>query len=264
MSVNKLQPIGDVIYTNSDGFLIKNVSKRTVYKPLNSLIKEVVLIAKEVLENNLHSVYIRGSVAKGTFIPNISDLDSVFVVKNEITNDLYIKLQKKLIELNKLYPEVTTIECNVQTLNNILSSTNPIYKYQMVCIFGNDITSHIPELMPGRDSTVHLSKIIKRIDNLSDNTESHNDPIWIKSTSIWMCKLLIRSCHELIAGELQQFARDIYPCYIAASNKWPKDEPLLRRVAEIAVYGTEDKSELLIIAKKMKNFLQPKITAFYQ
>ncbi|MCB9822819.1 nucleotidyltransferase domain-containing protein [Candidatus Nomurabacteria bacterium] len=264
MSTNKLKPIGDVLHTDNAGFLIKNVSQETFYLPLKPLIDGLIKIAQSVFKSRLHSVYIRGSVAKGTFVPNISDLDSVFVVETEPSDDEFEEFKKEIKDINKKYPYVIGIEKNIQTVDQLVNSKSPIYKYQTVCVYGKDLTKDLPKIKPGKESVVHLEKIINSIDESLPKISKESEPHWIKHWSIWMCKQLIRSCHELIAEDLQQFARDIYPCYFATSKKWPENELLLRRVAEIAVFGTENKTELLDITRKMRGFLKPKIAEFYR
>lgn len=259
---NSLKVIGDVLGTDDRGFLVKLVSKDTFYKPLVPLIGKVVTVAKDVFTDELHSVYIRGSVAKGTFIPNISDIDPVFITKNTPSDELFEQFKKRIIDLNKKYPDVTNIEKNVQTIDEVLKAKSPIYKYQSVCVYGKDLMAELPDMKPGKQTVVHLKKILGSIDESIPRIGEETEARWIRHWSIWMCKQLIRSCHELLAEDLQQFARDIYPCYKASADAWPEQEPMLRRVAEIAVFGTEDKSELIDITKQMKKFLEPKIKVF--
>lgn len=257
-----LQPLGDCIGTDANGFLQKTVSQDTIQPELLPLIQQVIEAARSVFGDNLHSVYIRGSVAKGTFIPNVSDLDTVVVTHKDCGDNAeqnYIESVKK-IEVD--YPEVLGIEKGIRTVKEFVDSGNPIFKYQTVCVYGDDLAERIPALKPGKDTTVHLPKVLERLEAAQKSVPGMSKER-LQGYSVWICKQAIRSCHELLAEQLQQFARDIYPCYKAAADVWPDQEPLLRKTAEVAIFGTEDKDELLDIINQMHIFLKPKVSNFY-
>ncbi|MCA9309477.1 hypothetical protein KC973_03800 [Candidatus Saccharibacteria bacterium] len=258
-----LQPLGDCIGTDTNGFLQKTVSRDTVQPELLPLIQQIIETATSVFGDNLHSLYVRGSVAKSTFIPNISDLDTVVVTRTDCGDESeqsYIESVKK-IELG--YPEVHGIEKGIRTVKEFVDSGNPIFKYQTVCVYGDDLAERMPVMKPGKDTTVHLPKVLERLGAAQKSVPDMSKER-LQSYSIWICKQAIRSCHELLAEQLQQFARDIYPCYKAAADAWPDQEPLLRQTAEVAIFGTQDKDELLEIINQIKSLLEPKIHKFYR
>lgn len=260
MSDHQLKPIGDVIKTSEDGYLVKTASKATLQAELIPVIEELVSIATATFGTNLHSVYIRGSVAKGTFIPNLSDLDAVAVTTKDCGDAAEQTYVAAVKTLEQKRPEIVGIEKAILTKGSFLNSKNPIFKYQTVCVYGEDLALQMPAMRPGQDTMVHLPKVLERVKESVPKIQD-SDQKYIKEWSIWICKQLIRSCHELLAEKLQQFARDIYPCYKAAADAFPEHEPLLRRTAEIAVYGTEDREELLDIIEQMHKLLEPKIVS---
>jgi hypothetical protein len=92
--------------------------------------------------------------------------------------------------------------------------------------------------------------------------ESGADTTPLKERSKWLCKRLIRGAHQLVEKKLQRFTRDIYPCYEGASQVYPEHELLFRKVAEVAVFGTEDKEYLLELARQMQDFLSVEIPKY--
>ena len=263
MTDQMLSAIGSVTSTDEKGYLQKTVSQATLQQNLLPLIEQIVSTARQVFPNILHSVYIRGSVAKGSFVPRISDIDPVIVTTVEPSDSDFAQLKTAFIKLCEQYPSVTNIEKNVQVLDKFVAARNPIYKYQTVCVFGEDLSEKMEPLRLGKETVVHLPKILASIDESIPRIQNQTESKWIKHWSIWMCKQLIRSAHELVAEELGRFARDIFPCYEGASKLYPKYEPLLKRTAEIAVFGTTDKRELLKITSEMRLFLAPEIEKFY-
>lgn len=263
MSKQSLQAIGDVIYTDKNGYLQKSVSLETVQDELRPIINEVLEIAQNTFNKNIHSAYVRGSVAKGTFIPKISDLDMVIVTHQDCGNEVEAKYIKSIKILETKYPFIQGVEKIVKTATEFIESKNPVFKYSAVCVLGEDLTSKIAPLKIGRETTVHLSSILRIIEESVPKIESEVEERWVKRWSIWISKSLIRSAHELVAEKNGYFARDIYPCYMGIIQIYPSDEALIRRVATVAVFGTSDKPELLELIQNMKTFLQPKIADFY-
>ncbi len=259
----RLERIGNTVVTDEDGFLIKTVSEKTLQRELLPLIKKVILVAQKLFGNNLHSVYIRGSVAKGSFIAGISDLDVVVVTLNDCGDEIEKQYIREIKQLEQNYPKVQGIEKVIKTTEQFIESRNPVFKYQTVCVYGEDLAIKMKPLRIGKETVVHLPGVIQSIDESIPKIESENEESWVKHWSIWMCKQLIRSAHELVSEDLGRFARDIFPCYEGAAKMYPEQEPLFRRTAEIAVFGTTDKLELLKIIADMRIFLKPAIDEYF-
>ena len=258
----ELKNIGDFVTVDNNGYLVKTVSLYSLQEELRPLIRECTSIILSIIGSNTHSIYIRGSVAKGTFLAGISDLD-VFIVSREIINsDLLKKVAKSFYEINEGWKSVVGIEFSYMSASKLVKTKSPIYKYQTVCVYGDDLTPLMPSLRPGVDTTVHLLKIIDRVQESYPKVEEMTSQEEIKSFSIWIAKSLIRSSHELVAQDLRRFARDIYPCLEGASHFYPEQRELLRRTALVAIFGTTDKKALLEIMHEMQDFIEPKITLF--
>ncbi len=255
----ELKPVGSYLGVDEEGYLIGEVSKEKIQPELWPVINESIECAREVFGDNIHSIYVRGSTAKGTFVPGISDLDTEFVLHTQPDDETKQNFKDKMIEIEDRHPEVTKIERVIWTVDGFTTEPDTIRKYQTVCVFGEDLTQAMPKMKPGAESASKLGLILEQIDKSISLLESGQDTITIKARSVWLGKRLIRRAHELIEGKLQRFTRDIYPCYEGASQVWPEHEPLFRKVAEVAVFGTEDQEYLIDLARQMHNFLEEEI-----
>ena len=69
-----------------------------------NLLKEIVDKSKKIFRENLTGIYLHGSLAMGCFNPNKSDLDLLFVIKNNITDVQKLQFMNHIVEMNKMAP----------------------------------------------------------------------------------------------------------------------------------------------------------------
>ncbi len=251
--------MGSYLGVDDEGYLISEVSKEKIQPELWPAINESIQCAQEVFGENLHSVYVRGSTAKGAFVPGVSDLDTEFVLHTEPAPETKQNFKDKIAEIEDRHPEVTRIEKVIWTADRFTAEPDTIRKYQTVCVLGEDLTRTMPKMKPGVESATKLGLILEQIDKIIALLESGEDTITVKARSVWLGKRLIRRAHELVEGKLQRFTRDIYPCYEGASQVWPEHQPLFHKVAEVAVFGTEDRVYLIDLARQMRVFFEGEI-----
>ena len=67
--------------------------------------------------DNLHSVYIRGSVAQGTMISGVSDLDSFCLIRNQVTENEDNSLQLLVDKIATNHPFANGIEAFAFTVD---------------------------------------------------------------------------------------------------------------------------------------------------
>jgi len=77
---NDVKPIGSFLQTDTDGFIVNTTSPEKIQSAWLPAVEMVSDAYRKHFGENLHSVYIRGSVAKGEAIDNISDIDSFAIV----------------------------------------------------------------------------------------------------------------------------------------------------------------------------------------
>ncbi len=259
MEERVLKPMGSYLGVDAEGYLISEVSKDKIQSDLWPTINECIEIAKDILGQHLHSIYLRGSAAKGQFIAGISDLDMEFILNVLPDEAIKKEFKTKIEEVQNKNPEITKIEKQLILLAEYTKENDPL-RLQSVCLYGEDLNQNLPRLKPGKDTRVHIPGILSEMERQLPRIESGEDTQPLNTRSKWLCKRLIRSSHELVAEKLQRFTRDIYPCYEGASQVFPEHEPLFRKVAEVAVFGTEDKTYLLDLARQMQAFLSVEIS----
>lgn len=68
------------------------------------LLNEFVARSKEIFAGNLTGIYLHGSAVMGCFNPKKSDLDFLFVVREELSDETKLQFMNLVVELNKRAP----------------------------------------------------------------------------------------------------------------------------------------------------------------
>ena len=69
------------------------------------LLKEIVEDSRQIFDTNLVGVYLHGSMAMGGFNPHKSDIDLIFVIKDDITDEQKLAFMERVVALNERAPQ---------------------------------------------------------------------------------------------------------------------------------------------------------------
>lgn len=236
----EIRPIGSYFEKDKDGYLINPTSLEKIQEEWKPVTEEVVDIYKEQFGDKLSSVYIRGSVAKGEAIRNISDVDTFAYVdlsKEEIQKE-WIKEKQEFLK-NK-YPFATKVELSISPLFRIKNDT--VKLNGSLCVFGENID--VPKVKADRNLILHLPNLNKRIGNFEERLKLLDSSKDIKNACVWFMKDILRSGFELTIEESGNYTRDLYFSYKDISKYYPDKEPLMREVLDLALNPTDSKIKI--------------------
>ncbi len=77
----------------------------TKYTSINAVIESLLTEQKKILKGNMVGLYLYGSLVTGDFDEDISDIDLLCAIKNELTNNEFDKLKGIHEDIVKLYPK---------------------------------------------------------------------------------------------------------------------------------------------------------------
>jgi hypothetical protein len=267
--MNEILEIGEILQTNDAGFIVNHTGAEKIVDPWKPVVEAVREGYLTHLGDNLHSVYIRGSVARGLGRESVSDVDSIAVVKDgkvsEITWD--VPLSK---ELTSRFPFCTGIEIVCLPHEDLMYADDEInaswrmmLKTQCVCIFGDDLAKQLPDYRPGAETLVHANDIRRPIERLVDDIRALRfigklpfrkrlfkslrgdyGPV-VSLGCAEIMKKILRTGFELVMEEEKVYTRDLYPCYKIFSKHFPEKEASMRRALELAVNPTSNPEEVL-------------------
>lgn len=164
-----------------NGFIVSDVSKDKIDPIYNPCIQESVESLKKVFHQQLHSVYVYGSVARGDAVAIKSDLDLIAMFDDNLSSNQLAELKKLAGELSHKYRRLVrdvgmAVAYYDYTIDPSNYYENAFLKEICVCVYGEDLgerfgpyklTSEIPIRFNGDIKEV-LSRTVSRLETASN------------------------------------------------------------------------------------------------
>lgn len=247
----EIRPVGSYFEVDENGYLKNPASLEKIQEKWKPLIDDVVEVYKKNFGENLHSVYVRGSVAKGGAVDGVSDLDTFAYVSlpKENIRKGWQSEEKDL--LKEKYPFAEDIEISAMPLPETGSSMI----LQSVCVYGEGM--EVPPKKPGKDMINHLHYLEERYANTQKWLEEipANEKEKIIGKCAWLMKDILRAGFELTMERSGKYTRDLYLCYKDFSEYYPDKEHLMREVLDLVLNPTDDKEKILELKQKIAPFI---------
>jgi len=254
---NKIKNIGHIFIPDKQGFLISDVSHNNISKQWEPLVDEFILLIKQACLKNLHSIYLRGSVATNTTIKGISDADFLVITNRHISSTKKTNIWKLTDTLASKNPHITRIDVGFYTHKNILRIKEKAFiKLMSLCVYGPNIIKDIAKLKPGIDVAIQIPDLESEIKDIFTKIDSSqiNDQN-AKSVCVWIMKRLVRSGFELVSAQAQCFTRDLYPCWQIFSKYYPQKKDQMKQALLLTINPTNDLSKIRSVILDLGNYL---------
>lgn len=236
---------------DSEGYLLNDASSDQISSEFNPVIKAVRKTYLAHLGSSLHSCYLTGSISRGTAMSKVSDLDAFAVLKKDCHPDISWVSHAKTI-LQREFPIVADIQMEVWKWedlvpNDFLSEYQVILKLNSVCLWGENLASHIQPIRPDNAlALTELRELKSDIEEVLTEIEKHPNQVafWCKK----IMKNLIRAGFYLIIPREKAFTRDL-PLGAATFLKYYPEMVEINKCLEYA-------KSPLTEAKDLNEFLQ--------
>jgi len=256
---------GTYLATDDQGYLIRDPTLGNFQLKWKKVVDECVEIYQQVIGDALHSIYVRGSVARGTAIDKVSDIDFMIVIKNEVAlenkeawHKILCDSRSKIIISN---PFITDIEMPIQSLSWLHNSQSKLFiKYQSVCVLGEDVINSLPGVHISK-AYIHAHKFEKNLDQLKSRLSRGAH---LQDHCRWIMKRTVRIGQEIIAVRENRFTRDLYLCWQSFSHWYPEKSDAMYKVLELAINPTDDPEYIREVLDPMKGFLVEEIKKHIQ
>ncbi|WP_235252686.1 nucleotidyltransferase domain-containing protein [Niallia circulans] len=225
------------------------------------MIEKIVEKCKTHLGEDLHSIYIRGSISRGLGIDSVSDLDT-FAITNKEINDIDLKwIDKVEQELNKKYIIVNGVELSFYYIKDVLETNKfsiiPfMIKTHSICVFGEDLSGHLPNYKA--DTTLgneHLMNLKNQVHQAKEDLDGNENIEDILDCCGWVMKIIVRAGLALVIEEENKYTRDLFPAYKIFSEHYPKKESEMKQALKHAINPVENPNEIIAFLDKMGNWM---------
>jgi len=218
---------------DANGYIVSDVSKDKIERVFMPCIQESIGYLKKVFHDQLHSVYLYGSVARGEAIVGKSDLDLIALFYSQLTSDKLGELEEIAEKLSQKYRSlVREVGIAVAYYDDTFSPANyyesAFLKEICVCLDGEDVGEQFgpykltPEIAISfnGDIEVSLHRALKRIE-----TSATND---FKTYTQGFARKLIRTYYSMVMVRSQIWTTRIHEQAEVFVEHFPEKEGTVR------------------------------------
>lgn len=246
-----IKEMGRFCPTDHNGNILNDASLQNINPGFMKVIEETVEHYKAHLKEDLHSIYIRGSIPRGLGIEGVSDLDTIALAKRNI-HDLDLRwVEKSEHYLNNEYKYVDGVEFSFYSIDEALKTNHfsiiPfMIKTHSVCVYGDDVSVYLPEYKADiKLGNEHLVNLKRQIDQAKEDLDGNDDREDIVDCCKWIMKIIVRAGLALVIEKEAKYTRDLYPAYRLFAKHYPGKEPEMRQALQYAVDPVENPVEIL-------------------
>jgi uncharacterized protein len=237
----ELRRVGRFFPLSPEGYIVNDCDLSHIDPALGAKVCEFY---RKQFGDKLHSVYVRGSVARGNFVPDISDLDTFAVVDDDVPKAI-AGAEVAAKQLREEFPAYIDIVLVAVSLSTILSDRrNPftfLLQTQSVCIFGPSLQDKLPPYRPNIEIIGEALYLKDRFTLYRKEIAEINDADAAKFQCSVLMKGVVRSCYDLVLPREGRYTRDLYLCYETFSRAYPDRELGIRQAVQWALEPTADK-----------------------
>ena len=249
MQKSIIRNIGSYLTCDDNGYLIDDNEKNQLQSKWMTPVYKLVNLIILKTANDLVSIYLRGSVARGTAIDNISDIDIFVITSTDISSVIRDQIYKLGNRINEAYPYVTRVDIAFYNRNFILVAKEKVLiKYRSILLYGENLSINIPLLKPGLDTSLTLSNLANDLDKI--RVSKFHDDEDIRLSCRWLAKKIVRSGLEIVAKNELVYTRDLYKCWESFSKHFPGHKNKMYQVLNLAI----NPSSNIIDLYKIENY----------
>jgi uncharacterized protein len=256
-----IRPIGRILHADRNGYLPQVDCSMALQPDWQPLANAALEVCRSCLGDRFHSVYVRGSVARGTAVPGVSDIDIVALAAGEMPDGAHARLDDCADQLLRQYSIASGVELVALPEQEFLAAAR--YRSLRFAISlggyplgGADVRARLARPRLGPDAITHAHQVshwrraaIRRL--AADDTDEN-----VRLTCRRVMKRILRSAFELVMLEINGYTRDLYPCTRLAAREFPSKAPALWTALDLAVNPTTDRTFIADVLAGLSDWLE--------
>ncbi|MGE7868870.1 nucleotidyltransferase [Bacillus paramycoides] len=247
----KNKKIGHFCPVDVEGFIINDAHVDKIQPVFLEVIQEIKDTCCQLLRDNLHSVYIRGSIPRGIGIEGVADIDMIILVRKD-PKAINLSWRKKLeVQIAKQFNCISGVELSFYSEKEVTNSeffsfVGFMIQTHSVCIFGKDVKAYLPKYKVSQEIAYeHLIHLRKQIEQAHEELIHNKDVDDIEDCCRWIMKIVVRAGLALTIDREGLYSRDLYPAYKLFSKHFPEQEKNMRKALQYVIEPIKDIEEIL-------------------
>ncbi|WP_321283833.1 nucleotidyltransferase domain-containing protein [Exiguobacterium profundum] len=136
--------------TDDAGYVINQTSIRHIQPEFETVLFKAIELVKVAFDEQLHSIYLYGSIGRGTVVAGQSDLDLTVLVHEDVDATELVEQTEQLL---MQHPEVIKIDYDIGRLDVALDPANRFewgfwLRHLCTCVDGEDVSIQFPRMKP--------------------------------------------------------------------------------------------------------------------
>ncbi|MGA9466949.1 MAG: nucleotidyltransferase domain-containing protein [Exiguobacterium marinum] len=209
--------------TDEAGYVINRTSIHHIQPEFETVLFKAIELVKEAFDEQLHSIYLYGSIGRGTAVAGQSDLDLTVLVHEDVdATELVEHPERLLME----HPEVIKIDYDIGRLDVALDPTKRFewgfwLRHLCTCVDGEDVSTQFPRMKPdARVSEALNQDLVSSIEAVKSKL-LHGQMSHLEKRSI--VKRVIRGWYLTINVKDESFATTVEACLAILKLYFPED-----------------------------------------
>lgn len=242
---------------------ILNATVDHIDPPWDKAVTAVIDIYKKHLGDEVRSVYIDGSVVRGTATPYKSDLDSSCVTYSDSKYLDLSWMKEARQEFKQKFPFADKVELTVYSLQEVLEQKHHarmILKTLAKCVYGENIQGQLPDVFPD----THLAWAVTRnfgkfLDLAIERINEHNNPEVTRWNCRWMSKRIVRAGFALVMPQEKQLTLDLVTSAEVFSRYYLDYQDQMRQALAWCTNPIENKTQVLDFFQSFGKWLESEL-----
>lgn len=226
------------------GFIANLSSRKNVHPQYESVLEDALESVVASFGAKVHSMYLYGSVARGTATPFSSDLDISVIMRSACTNEEELRFEEISDAVTSRHPIISKLEYDVGAYEEVLRPEERYHwqywlKSASTNVWGQDITRDMLPHKPSMELALRLNgDLSRRLQSaLTGLTEENVNP---RAKAV--AKKVLRSAYSLVAFRDNSWYTDIPSCARTFLRYYPHFSPEIARSLELVEKGADIKS----------------------
>lgn len=177
--------------------------------------------------SDLHSIYMCGSIPKGTAVPYTSDADFTVVLKNQASSEIKEIIQESTFEIQQRFPIVPKIDVPICTVQDVIGNRYDWgfwIKIVSICIDGPDLSYQLPDIYPSFElQKTYYEAAIEQVPNSIETAISETNNVLRTIAQRKSIKKIIRAIYSLYIRKEKSWTEDIEE-FISVIERYSKND----------------------------------------
>ncbi|SDL92721.1 nucleotidyltransferase domain-containing protein [Sediminibacillus halophilus] len=260
--MTEIKELGSLCPVDDKGYIINQSDPKKVHNKFREVIQLINQSCLSYLPKETHSIYLRGSVARGLDIEGVSDVDVIIVTySNPQDIDLdWVEETEQFID--QKFHFINGVELGFYPLSEVEESKYCsmipfILKAYGICVYGKNLISKLPDYKPdsslANEHLIHLSALI---DKAKHELMGNNDMEDIKDCCSWIMRIMVRAGFALVIVQERSYTRDLFPAYKLFSKHYPEKESEMRTALWYAINPLSSSEEVLKLLNQFGSWIK--------